>query len=206
LISDLGRLTVTRKNGDEEFHENGKVLDIKLLEFWQWSVSDLVSNVSRGVLAEFIVAKALSIDTTSTVRDEWAAYDLQTGEGIKVEVKSAAYIQSWHQNKLSSISFRTPKTLAWDPDTNSLDSEPSRAADVYVFALLAHKDKPTIDPLDVSQWCFYVMPTIALDNRTRSQHSITLRTLERLSSGPIIYHDLQEEVKKAYQIQNETAR
>jgi hypothetical protein len=51
-------------------------LETELIEFWQWSISDLVSNVSRGVLAEFIVAKALEINTVSNVRDEWAAYDL----------------------------------------------------------------------------------------------------------------------------------
>ncbi len=49
----------------------------------------------------------------------------------------------------------------------------------YVFALLAHEDKATINPLDVSQWRFYVLQTSALNARARGQHSITLRTLER---------------------------
>jgi hypothetical protein len=29
-----------------------------------------------------------------------------------------------------------------------------RQADVYVFALLAHEDRTTIDPLDLDQWKF----------------------------------------------------
>lgn len=37
-----------------------------------------------------------------------------------------------------------------------------------------------MDPLDLDQWVFYVMPTAVLDGRTRSQHSITLKTLEGL--------------------------
>jgi hypothetical protein len=55
------------------------------------------------------VAKALGISTPS-VRDEWSAFDLQMPEGLKVQVKSVAYIQTWYQSSLSKISFRTRKT------------------------------------------------------------------------------------------------
>jgi hypothetical protein len=48
----------------------------------------------RGVLAEYIVALAMGIDTEEGVRREWDAYGLVLGDGTKVEVKSAAYIQS----------------------------------------------------------------------------------------------------------------
>jgi hypothetical protein len=58
-----------------------------------------------------------------------------------------------------------------------------RHAHVYVFALLAHADKTTVDPLDLDQWVFYVLPTAVLDGRTRSQHSITLRTLKGLTAA-----------------------
>ncbi len=57
------------------------------------------------------------------------------------------------------------------------------ACQVYVFALLAHTDKATVDPLNLDQWVFYVLPTAVLDGRTRSQHSITLKTLERLTTA-----------------------
>jgi glutamate/tyrosine decarboxylase-like PLP-dependent enzyme len=158
--------------------------------------ADLISNTARGVLAEYLVARALGIDV-SGVRDSWAAYDLRTPSGIKVEVKSAAYLQSWHQNKLSIVSFRTPKTRAWNPDTNRLDAEAKRQADVYVFAILAHRQKSTLNPCDVSQWEFYVLPTRVLNQRTRSQHSITLPTLTRLSGGPVAYGDLMRKVQEA---------
>jgi hypothetical protein len=131
----LGRIIAEPKTGCERFSAGDQTLDFKLSDFWRWSMSDLITNATRGRLAEFIVAKALSI-STDTVRDEWGAYDLKTPEGIKVEVKSAAYIQSWHQTKPSAISFRTPKTLAWNPETNRQDLEAKRQADVYVFALL----------------------------------------------------------------------
>lgn len=189
--SPLGRLRACRKSGGERFAHDGTDAAFTLLDFWQWSASDLVSNATRGRLAEFIVAKALGIDTNG-VRDEWAAYDLETAAGLKIEVKSAAYVQSWHQEKLSSISFATPKTTAWDPDTNRIDSLTKRQADIYVFALLAHTDKSTLDPTRLEQWRFYVAPTALLDGRKRSQHSITLKSLEALTDGPIGWADLPE--------------
>lgn len=74
----------------------------------------------RGVLAEYaedMVARALGIDTGG-VRGEWAAHDLTPSSGVKIEVKSAAYIQSWAQKKPSTIAFNVRATRAWDADTN----------------------------------------------------------------------------------------
>ncbi len=185
---------VHRKTGDERFLADGAPLPFSLLDFWRWSVSDLVSNITRGRLAEFIVARALGISTDG-VRDEWAAYDLITPGGLKVEVKSAASIQSWAHHKLSPIKFLTPKTRAFDPATGRVAVKPQRQADLYVFAILAHAVQATVDPLNVSQWQFYVLPTTTLDERTRSQHSITLTTLERICGAPVDYHSLRELVR-----------
>jgi hypothetical protein len=193
-MTDFHRLTVTRKEGKEPFHINGNALDFDLLSFWRWSASDLVSNATRGIVAEYIVARALGL-AQSGVRDEWATFDLETASGIKVEVKSAAYVQSWHQKQLSSIAFLTPKTRAWNADTNIWSRESKRHADVYVFALLAHTDKATIDPLNLAQWRFYVLPTTVIDARKRSQHSITLKSLEGLCSGAVTYADLPKTVE-----------
>jgi hypothetical protein len=193
-MTDLHRLTITRKEGKEHFHVNGNALGFDLLSFWQWSASDLISNTARGVVAEYIVARSLGL-AESAVRDGWAAFDLETLSGIKIEVKSAAYIQSWHQKQLSSIVFVTSTTQAWNADTNMQSLESKRQADVYVFALLAHTDKATIDPLNLDQWRFYVLPTTVLDRRKRSQHSITLKSLEGLCSGAVMYADLSKAVE-----------
>lgn len=192
----LRPISASRKTGNERFHDRGKDLGFDLLSFWQWSTSDLISNVTRGRLAEYLVARVLGL-AAEGVRDEWAPFDLLTPSGIKVEVKSAAYVQSWHQRALSRITFVVPKTLAWDARTNVQAREACRQADVYVFALLAHADKSTIDPLDVGQWRFYVLPTTALDHRSRSEHSITLKSLEALAGPPVDYHGLKEAVEHA---------
>ncbi len=113
-----------------------------------------------------------------------------------VEVKSAAYLQSWAQKDYSRISFGTPVTLAWDADAGGFAGVARRHAQVYVFALLAHTDKATVDPLDLAQWVFYVLPTAVPDGRTRSQHSITLKALQGLTRA-VIFGELRQAVKLA---------
>lgn len=196
MSDDLVRIHPTRRSGHEPFHVRGRSFGLTLLDFWRWSSSDLVSNATRGILAEFIVASALGI-ALDGVRDEWGAFDLTTPEGITVEVKSAAYVQSWTQPSLSPIVFRIPKTRAWTADTNTQAQEPRRQAQVYVFAILAHQDKSSIDPLDVSQWRFYVLPAAVLDARTRSQYSITLRSLEALTEAAVTFGELRDAVHRA---------
>ncbi len=58
-----------------------------------------------------------------------------------------------------------------------------RHADVYVFCLLDHKDRATVDPLNVDQWRFFVLATRVLDAKVGTQRRIALKPL--LALGPI---------------------
>jgi len=177
----LGRLDVHRHDGHEPFHAGHRMLPFTLLDFWQWSSSDVVGNTMRGILAEYIVGQALNAQgIRDGVREEWATFDLTDTNGVPVEVKSAAYIQTWAQKTLSAISFKYPKTYDYDPDTGEQSATKTRHAQVYVFALLKNQDQASIDPLDMDQWEFYVVPTKTLDERQRSQDSITLRSLQAI--------------------------
>ena len=195
-MNELKEIEITKHSGDEKFQYGSNNLDFNLLSFWQWSSSDVVSNYTRGILAEYIVGKALGCIKDDDVRDEGRAYDLDTQAGVRIEVKSAAYVQSWQQSRLSKISFNVPKTFGWDRETNKFDKEKKRQADVYVFALLFHKDKETVNPLDISQWEFFVLPTKVLDERERSQHSITLPSLKKLTDS-VSFFELGKAVDKA---------
>lgn len=182
----------TLKTGKENLTCNGKQLPFSLLNYWKWSNSDLLSNATRGIFAEYIVACSLDIDITKP-RNEWSAYDLITKDGIKIEVKSCAYLQSWNQKDYSKISFSIKKSFYWD-STKGIDmSNKQRAADIYVFCLLKHKDKNTVNPINLSQWDFYVVSTEQLDNYKRSQHSITLNSLENLTQ-PLRYSEIKNAI------------
>lgn len=109
-------IEVTQKTGKEAFKFKNTDLDFTVSDFWSWSQSDLLNNSLRGVLAEFIVKKALNI--SSIFRTEWDSYDFITKDGFKIEVKSAAYLQSWKQKTLSKIIFDIAPKKGWDAKTN----------------------------------------------------------------------------------------
>lgn len=178
---NLEGLRIQHKTGDEPFRLDGCPIEFRLLNFWQWLASDLVDNALRGALAEYIVACDLGI--ADSTRPGWNAYDLITVEGIKVEVKSASYLQSWKQAAPSKICFDIRPTYGWDAATNTSGTERKRQAEVYVFCLLAHADKSTLDPLNLAQWEFYVLPSSVLDNRLPNQKTVSLAGLLRM--GPV---------------------
>lgn len=186
------------RDASQPFQDGSTKLDFALVDFWRWSASDLLNNVIRGNLAEFIVAKALGISTE--VRTVWAAYDLllplEPGRELKIEVKSAAYLQGWEQDKYSRIQFDVRKTKALDETTSVYAGTSKRQADVYVFALLKHKDRPTVEPLNLAQWDFYVLPTRTLDHEIGEGHSISLKALEKLTV-PVSFSCLRQAVIQA---------
>ncbi|MGI8587454.1 MAG: hypothetical protein ACR2M0_07155 [Chloroflexia bacterium] len=193
LIIDYPKLVLTRKTGDEALHRDGARLDATVLDFWRWAMSDLVGNTARGVLAEYIVARALGL--TDPVRIEWDAYDLLWGD-VKIEVKSAAYLQSWYHKKLSSIVFGIRPTRLFDTATNVLEPEVRRQADIYVFCVLNHQDKATLDPLDLDQWEFYLIRAATLNDQVREQKTLSLNRLRSMHPLHATYDELAESVEK----------
>lgn len=87
-------------------------------DFWSWAYSDILNNTDRAVFAEYVVGTALGV--TDAPRVEWDAVDLRYGDNT-IEVKSAAYVQSWHQEQdpVSQISFDLRERLSWDARANS---------------------------------------------------------------------------------------
>lgn len=189
----LAALTPKRLDGSEPLRLHGQDIWLTLLDFWRWSMSDLVSNLARGRLAEFIVAHALGIDVRIGVRNEWDSFDLTTKDGIKVEVKSTAYLQSWYQKRFSTVGWSVGPTLAWDPATNRFSSEARWQADVYVFALLDHQVKETVVPLDLDQWSFFVVPRHQLAEQKRF---LTPPAVEKLAGPAVTFDALASKVRQ----------
>jgi hypothetical protein len=194
MSPDLPALLMTRRQGHESFNQSGGPLPFCVTDFWRWSCSDLMSNATRGILAEYLVAHDLGVATG--VRGEWDAFDLTTATGIKVEVKSAAYIQSWYQQNHSAIQFSIAPTQAWDAQTGEYDQEKRRQSDVYVFCLLHHKDQTTIDPLNLDQWTFYVLATRILNEAMPTQKTLSLSRLHQLDPDQIVYGKINTTIER----------
>jgi len=194
MTEDLGPLEINKYKGTESFINGNDKLDFDILSFWQWGGSDIVNNTNRGILAEYLVAKALGIVGQDSYREQWASFDLEAKDGISIEVKSSAYLQSWGQDKLSKPSFGIRKTRDWDSKLNTYSDKSEHQADLYIFALLAHQVKKTVNPLDVSQWEFYVLPTKKLEELRPEKNTITLSSLKKLTQS-VNFIDLKSSVE-----------
>ncbi len=163
-------------------------------DFYAWAYDDLFTNTTRGVLAEYIVATALGIDDTK--RREWANHDLEM-DGVGIEVKSAAYVQAWQQDRPSKITFSIRAAHIWDESSKTRSDSATRSADVYVFCILEGKDKDRIDPLDVGHWTFYVLSTSEITRLVPTQSSIGLGRLQEFCAGPCTYGELNAAIRAA---------
>ena len=182
------------KSGKESFTLGRQKLDFQLHNFWQWNQSNLIENRTRGILAEYIVKQAL--DIKSLHRTEWDSYDLTSNTGKKIEIKSAAYIQTWKQSKFSTIRFGIEKTKG-SSDSPHFDGQKRRWADYYIFCLFVHKEQSTIDPLNLNQWEFYILDTEILNRRASTQKSIGLNSLLNLNPVKCCFEQIKQVIDGA---------
>lgn len=180
-------------DGSERFRCSEKRLGLTLLDFWRWSEADLLNSLTRTRLVEFIVATALGAHAEGP-RDERSSLALVTPDDIEVRVKSGSFLKSFHQRDLSKVVFipqvRPSYSRAGSPHH-------AHRAQVYVFALLDHVERATVDPLDLDQWRFFVPPTSKLEALVTKQHALTVPTLDDLSTGSVAYENLEAAVRKA---------
>ena len=178
------------------FTYKDKPASFSIQDFWVWAASDILNNTLRGTVAEYIVSQATRAQ--ARVRIEWDPIDITTPEGIKIEVKSAAYLQSWPQKRPSAISFSIAKKRPWNPETNQYGETRVRSADVYVFCLLTPKDGRNVKPLDLTQWAFYVLPTSKLNSCLGDQKTVSLSRLKDLEAVALGYDQIRNAVLKAH--------
>ena len=66
------------RDGKEPFRDHGDPVGFTVYDYWRWMGSDLLSNINRGILAEFIVAKVLGVEeeTLKYPPSGWESYDI----------------------------------------------------------------------------------------------------------------------------------
>ena len=85
-------------------------------------------------------------------------------------------------------------------------SKKRRKSDVYIFCVLAHKDMATVNPLDLSQWDFYILETKVLNKELGEQKTITLSSLKRLEPKQVKYDGIAKAIKKLEKKKQKKAR
>ncbi len=161
-------------------------------DFWSWAYSDILSNRNRGIFAEYIVGCALGL--IDKPRVEWDPFDFEY-KGKKIEIKSSAYLQNWHQYKLSQIIWDIAKKKSWYKETNTFSDEETRSSDCYVFCLYKERDKNLSDNLtDLENWCFYVIATSEIDRIFVNQKTVTKKRLEKEGVVSVGFDVLKEKI------------
>ena len=109
------------------------------------------------------------------VGNDWAPWDLERSDGLRVEVKQSASAQSWGRS-ITSPRFSIAAAKAHYPDgkTYTLNSSGSRLADLYIFAWHEGGDQRI-----TSEWRFFVIPAAQLP---RQQKSIGLNAIRKLTA------------------------
>lgn len=123
------------------------------------------------------------------------AYDLLSPDGIRVEVKSSAYIQAWESEHPARISFRIAPAKSLDASGNySANSQYRRHSDAYVFCVWTAMSREQ-NILDLSLWDFYVIATKTLDQKVPNQKTITFQSLLSLHPRKVDYFGLYEAIR-----------
>lgn len=180
---------VTILSGDERFAGT----DATVRDFWVWSTSDLRDNTTRGVLAEFLVARAVGAE--ASMRVGWDNYGVESPERIRIEVKASAYLQSWAQRRLSTIRFSGLTGLSWD-DKEGWGQEREVRADVFVFAIQTCTEPDRYDALDVGQWVFHVVPASVV--REHGARSVGMGFLNRYAPEPVAFAELAAAIRDSH--------
>lgn len=172
-MSCMGGIRAPRRNGHATACVRGSALDMLSGMPQPPSVSDiqrrvaeaafgrpLVTNVLRGQVVEAVVAFALEPHWTWCAHD-YAGWDFERSDGVRLEVKQSAARQSWATSDTPSpCSFDIAERKGrWEGSV--WVAQPGRAAQVYIFAHHPIADA-TADHRDPMQWEFYAVPATKL--------------------------------------------
>ena len=142
----------------------------------------LINNVARGPFVECMVALALGEPwrPSSEIRD-WAPWDIESGNGARIEVKQSAFLQTWSLSEDSpprrTNSFDiAARTEAWTKGGGFPNYLPGRPADIYVFAWHPVSDPEVADHRCPQQWEFFVVP----ERHLPDQKSISITRVQKL--------------------------
>ncbi len=128
----------------------------------------------------------------------WANTDFVTETGVRIEVKSSSYWQSWKcwgdggkprsvrvagKTEERRITFAGLKVR-----DNTPGSLPEYRSDLYVFCFQAQRDPRLWNALDLSQWEFYMLTRAEME--TLGSGSVSLITVRRKAGAPMTASEL----------------
>lgn len=160
----------------------------RLSDFWTWAYAGSDADAEPRTMPHYLVELALG----RTPSRRWgarptgaAAMRQQLLDALTIEVRGASEVPSLARTGAANITF-------------SLANRPT--VDAWIFALLAHTDPSTIDPLDATQWAFFVVPDVFLELAHARSRSITLTQIAASHFGtPVPWEGLADAMAAAFE-------
>jgi hypothetical protein len=150
-------------------------LDATVADFWRWAFSDLRDNTARGILAEFLVGRAVGGE--HGLRIGWDNIDAQTPDGTTIEVKCSAFAREF------------------DATRNEYSVEPRVRADVFVFAVQMQRDPASYHMLDLAHWEFWVVNAETV--RGRAGKTVGSGWVREHAKGPVSLSEPADTIRSA---------
>jgi hypothetical protein len=153
-------------------------LNRSVAQFREWALGDLKSPTTKGMIAEYLVRCAIGLDKAPAL--DWDYVDIRTPLG-SIEVKSSSALSGGPVHRPVRPKFGIEIKTPWDAIANDwAPHDPTRRhADVYVFCLHGETDSRQADPLDTTQWQFWIVPSVRLT--AECGHSAKTVSVSRLS-------------------------
>lgn len=185
--------------GNEPFLVGGRQISLTVNDFWRWAYSDLADERNRSMMAEFIVASSIGASRQDDASSGQACKrrGLLSPDGYRLEVRSAAYVQSWDMEHPDHVSFSIANPMPPCRDGNAAARvHAGQDSDAYIFCLYKGMCRGD-SPLDLDLWEFYVLPAAALDAAMPARKTITLPSLMKLRPVWSDYYGIWEAMLKA---------
>jgi hypothetical protein len=166
---------------------------VGIMDFWRWAFSDLLEDTLKGHYAEWLVSQLLGLPTPHGGRPGYGNSDLRSATGLRIEVKSSAYWQSWKLRNEDGTPKSATEIERWRPtpdrpitfsrlrarDTvDRTDTRVGCKSDLYAFCFQSETDPARWDALDLRQWEFYLLTRAQVESLNVS--SLSLKRLRSL--------------------------
>ena len=162
----------------------------------------LINNVYRGDYVEELILSTLGEQWKPI--GEWGGWDLERDDGIRLEVKQSAALQSWHAaasaGKTSPSRFDIAPREGYYTDSSDAGvwrevDNPVRSADIYIFAWHPEQAADIADHRRAEQWEFYVVRECKLPPKPQGNktQTIGLSTVKELAAA-VTYDELDAKV------------
>ena len=169
--------------GNEPLSVGGHDIGLTVNDFWRWSFSDFSDFSTRDAFSKFLVASSLGLTADGNARQRRVRNLLWSpagSAGIRISVRTAAYVQSGEAEHPDHIIFVIPKK----PDCD--------ACLFCVFKGMTDAESP----LNTDLWDFYALCSGALGGSVSGSGYVTLPALMGLNPVWSDYYGIGDAIKK----------